>query len=217
MIVEGCVDSVASSLAAERGGARRLELCANLDVGGTTPSDDLVRAVMDVVTIPIIAMARPRGGDFVHSASEVRSIRDDIVRLRRLGVAGVVFGVLRPDGSVDADVTRDLVQAAELAEPVFHRAFDAAHDLSAALDLLIECGIRRVLTGGGPGPAIDNVDSLRRLVDQSGDRIEILAGGKVRATNVAGIIRASGVTQVHARLGDDERAYRELVVAASAG
>ena len=200
MIVEACVDSVESALAAERGGANRLELCDALFDGGTTPSAGMIAACKDVVSIPVFVIIRPRGGGFVYSKSELDVMRRDVVAARGLGADGVVIGALQPDGSVHEEHTRSLVEAAGDTAVTFHRAFDFTPDLGRALDALMRCGVSRVLTSGGAATAREGAERLGSLVRQAGDRIAVMAGGGVREENVREIIATSGVREVHVRL-----------------
>ena len=200
MIVEACVDSVESALAAERGGANRLELCDALFDGGTTPSAGMIEACKEHVSIPVFVIVRPRGGGFVYSESELDVMRRDIIAARELGADGVVIGALRPDGSVHEEHTRTLVAAAGETPVTFHRAFDFTPDLGRALEALITCGVARVLSSGGAPTARDGAERLATLVRQAGDRIVVMAGGGVREDNVREIVVASGVREVHVRL-----------------
>lgn len=216
-MVEACVDSVESSIAAERGGANRLELCEHLEVGGTTPATSLIEAVKAAVKIPVFVMIRPRGGSYVHSASEFDTMRASIDASLAAGADGVVFGFLTDEGDVDFARTHEFVARANGCPATFHRAFDDSRNLGAALAALLDAGISRVLTGGGPGRAIDNVDTLRDLVLESAGRIAVMAGGKVRGDNARDLVERAGVTELHARCElDPERIagiVRELSVA----
>jgi copper homeostasis protein len=212
-LVEACVGSLAESLAAEQGGANRLELCDRLDVGGTTPSAAVIDEVKRRVGIPVSVMIRPRGGSYVHTAPELEQMRRDLDVALAHRADMVVIGILDERGDVDVAHTRELVARAGNVPVTFHRAFDEARDLSSALEALIDSGVARVLTGGGPGPAIDSVDRLEQLMSQSGGRIAIMAGGKVRGTNARAIVDQSGVAEVHARCELDPSRIREIVVA----
>ncbi len=210
-LVEACVGSLAESLAAVEGGAQRLELCDRLDVGGTTPSAAVIDDVKRRVRVPVSVMIRPRGGSFVHTDAELDQMRRDLEMALAHGAGMVVIGVLDERGDVDAARTRELVARANGTPVTFHRAFDEARDQSAALETLIDAGIARVLTGGGPGPAIDGVDRLSELVSQSAGRIVIMAGGKVRGPNARAIVASSSVSEVHARCELDPARIREIV------
>lgn len=200
VLVEACVDSVESALAAERGGAGRLELCDALFDGGTTPSAGMIAACRDRISIPLFVIIRPRGGGFVYSDAELDVMRRDIVAARGLGVDGVVIGAMRPDGTVHEEQTRSLVDTAGGLPVTFHRAFDFAPDLSLALEVLIAAGVSRVLSSGGAPTAREGADVLAALVRQAGGRLVVMAGGGVREENVGDIIATTGVREVHVRL-----------------
>ena len=211
MLVEACVESLEEALAAERGGARRLELCANMDVGGTTPSGELFRAVRARVGIPIAMMIRPRGGQFVYSNAELESMRRDLDIAVELGADVAVIGVLDDHGRVDVARTRELVARAGSIPVTFHKAFDIVDDQERDLDILIDAGVTRVLTSGGAETAIEGADALARLVDRAAGRIAIMPGGKVRGNNVREIVERTGAREVHARCNTDESRIREIV------
>jgi len=194
------VDSVESALAAERGGAGRLELCDALFDGGTTPSAGMIAACRERVSIPLFVIIRPRGGGFVYSAPELDVMRRDIVAARGLGADGVVIGALRPDGTVNDEHVRSLVGVADGLAVTFHRAFDFVPDLGGALETIIATGVTRVLSSGGALMAREGVATLASLVAQAGDRLVVMAGGGVREENVKEIVDGSGVREVHVRL-----------------
>ena len=200
VLVEACVDSVASSIAAERGGAGRLELCDAIFDGGTTPSAGMIAACKATVSIPVFVMIRPRGGGFVYSDAERDVMRRDIVVARELGADGVVIGGLRPDGTVDLSLVRILVEAAQQLPVTFHRAFDITPDLAASLELLADAGVQRILSAGGASTAADGATVLADLVRKAGSRIVVMAGGGVREENVRRLVSVSGVREVHVRL-----------------
>jgi copper homeostasis protein len=199
ILVEAAVDSLDDALAAVEGGADRLELCAALDVGGTTPSEDLMRSVLECVEIPVFAMIRPRGGSFVYTALELSAMRNSIDTARDVGVDGVVFGALDIRNLIDRSATESLVSCAQGFPITFHRAFDRVADQPEALELLIELGVHRVLTSGGAPDALTGADAIRDLVERAGDQIVILAGAGVREHNAREIVELTGVQEVHAR------------------
>lgn len=200
VIVESCVDSLDAALASEAGGADRLELCARLDVGGTTPDPSLVAAVVAAVRIPVVAMVRPRGGDFVYDTNELSAMARDVTRMREAGAHGIVTGVLTTSGAVNAPLMHVLVRMAGPLPVTCHKAFDEVRDLDAALDTLIGLGVRRVLTSGGAATATEGTATLARLVQRSAGRIAIVAGGTVRVSNVRALVDGTGVAEVHARI-----------------
>jgi len=211
VLVEGCVETLEECIDAQRGGARRLELCDRLDVGGTTPSAALIDAVQANVGLPIMAMVRPRGGSFVHTAAELDQMRRDLDLVLSKNVAGVVIGILDERNRVDTKRTSEFVRRAGEVPVTFHKAFDVVDDLAAALDDVMACGIERVLTSGGKRTAAEGADALAMLVERSAGRVEIMAGGKVRGSNVRAIVDGSSVREVHARVGPNEEQIRAIV------
>jgi copper homeostasis protein len=211
ILVEGCVETLDECLDAKRGGARRLELCDRLDVGGTTPSAAIIDAVQKNVGLPIMAMVRPRGGSFVHTPGELDQMRRDLDMVLSRNVEGVVIGILDERNRVDTKHTAELVRRAGDTPVTFHKAFDVIDDLPAALDDLMACGIKRLLTSGGKATAAEGIDELAMLVERSAGRIEIMAGGKVRGSNVRAIVEGAGLREVHARTGPDESQIRAIV------
>ena len=200
MLFESCVDSSEAAVASAAGGAGRVELCASLDVGGTTPSPALVERCVAALDIPVFAMVRPRGGTFVYSRDEAEVMARDIQAMAQAGAHGVVFGALTPDGRIDLALMRRLVELARPLPITCHKAIDAARDLPDALDALLALGVDRVLTSGGAPTAAEGAAAIAALVRQSGDALVVMAGGNVRADNVAALVRATGVREVHARL-----------------
>jgi len=215
ILVEAAVDSLDDALAAVEGGADRLELCANLSVGGTTPAPALIAAVLARVAIPVVAMIRPRGGSFVYTSGEIAHMKRDIEMALDFGVAGLAFGVLDSTNRIDVGATQSLVAAAGGHRATFHRAFDRTPDLLAAADTLTSLGISRVLTSGGAATASEGAGALASLVEHVGGRLEILAGGGVRAANVRDIVLRTGVREVHARCERDAGRIRAIKTALS--
>ncbi|NOT10192.1 MAG: copper homeostasis protein CutC [Gemmatimonadales bacterium] len=199
ILLEACVDSVVSARNAEAGGARRLELCANLVEGGTTPSIGMLAGARDAVGIPIFVLVRPRGGDFLYGADEIRVILRDIAEMKARGADAVVIGALDREGQVDRNVIGRLIEAARPLAVTFHRAFDLARDPIEALETLIELGIERVLTSGQAPTAEQGIPLLRELVQRAEGRIVLLAGGGVNASNARRIVEETGVRELHLR------------------
>jgi copper homeostasis protein len=200
-ILEISVESAAAAVAAERGGAHRIELCADLRLGGLTPSEDLMRVVRGRVRLPIFAMIRPRAGNFVYSDEERMRMRLAIAMARRVGMDGIVLGLLAPGARVDLERTRMLVLAARPLPVTFHRAFDEVADLDAALRDVVMAGAARILTSGGATSAPAGIENLARLVKAANERVIILPGGGINASNVAQIAKQSGVHEIHSGLG----------------
>jgi len=197
IVVEACVDSIESALAAARGGAHRIELCANLIEGGTTPSAGTLAVCRARLDIPIFVLIRPRGSDFLYSAAELAVMLEDIRRAKQAGAHGIVTGALSADGEIDADRTRDMIAAARPLHVTFHRAFDVCRDASRALEMLVGLGVERVLTSGQAATAPEGAETIARFVRQAAGRIGILPGGGVTADNAPALVRATGVTEVH--------------------
>lgn len=200
ILVEACVDSVASALAAERGGAGRVELCDAIHDGGTTPSAGMIAACRAAVSIPVFVMIRPRGGGFIYSDVERDVMRRDILVARELGADGVVVGALRRDATVDLALVQLLVKTAGDLPVTFHRALDLTPDLMRSLHTLADAGVTRVLTSGGESTALEGAATLRELVRGAGTRVAVMAGGGVREGNVRELVETSGVREVHVRL-----------------
>jgi copper homeostasis protein len=200
VLVEVCVDSVAPALAAERGGAGRVEICSSLIEGGVTPSAGLVEQVRPRISAALHVMIRPRGGDFCYDADEFEIMRRDLASAKRLGADGVVFGLLNPDGSVDTVRTGQLVEMARPLKVTFHRAFDMTAELFRALEDICEIGADRILTSGGEQTAEEGVPSIARLVQAAKGRIAIMAGSGINAGNVRSIVERTGVKEIHVGL-----------------
>jgi copper homeostasis protein len=196
MLVEVCAYSLESCLNAEEAGAGRIELCGGLGEGGTTPGAGLLTLVKSRVSIPVYAMIRPRGGDFVYDANEIDTIFAEIEQARKAGADGVVLGALREDGRVDVSLTSALVKAACPMGVTFHRAFDLTPDPVEALEAVIATGAERILTSGLQPDVTKGLDTIRSLVQHAGGRIEIMAGAGVNLSNAA-LLAAIGVSCLH--------------------
>jgi copper homeostasis protein len=195
-LLEVCVDSLAALGRAVEGGAGRLEACSRLDLGGLSPTAELLDACRGS-GLPVAAMVRPRGGDFAFSAAEIDAMAGEVVALRGRGVAAVVIGALAPDRTIDAGALRRLVALARPLEVVFHRAFDLVPDRGAALETLIGAGVDRVLTSGGAPTAFEGRAELRRLHELARGRIAILPGGGIRAGSWREVARAVDWAEIH--------------------
>lgn len=197
IVVEVAVDSVAGARAAVAGGARRLELCSALLEGGLTPTRGLLTAVCAAVSVPVFAMARPRGGDFLYDDDEFEVLLCDIADLRAAGAAGIVSGVLDADGAIDRSRLARIVVAAAGLPVTCHRAFDLCADPAAALEDLIALGVTRVLTSGQAASAPVGADAIARSVAAAAGRIVVMAGAGVRPDNVRDLVRRTGCREVH--------------------
>lgn len=197
MLFEICANSVESCLAAQAGGAHRVELCAGITEGGTTPSCGEVTMARQLLDIKLHIIIRPRGGDFLYSPLEASIMEHDIRMARRAGVDGVVIGCLTAEGDIDVALTRRLVAAAEGMSVTFHRAFDQCREPLVALEQLVELGCRRILTSGAQPTALQGVGLLKELVTRAAGRIIILPGSGINETNIARIARETGAREFH--------------------
>lgn len=197
ILLEVCVGTLADAQAAQAAGADRLELCGALELGGLTPSMGLVEQVLGEVDLPSMVMLRPRAGGFCYSQQEFDCLQLDAERALAAGAAGIVFGLLSPDARVDQSRVRRLVSIAAEQQTVFHRAFDFVADKPAALEQLIDLGVTRVLTSGGPPTAVAGAESLRQLIVAANGRIEILPAGGIQAADLAHLAAETGCQQVH--------------------
>jgi copper homeostasis protein len=198
--VEVCVDSFASAVAAERGGAQRVELCSDLLEGGVTPSSGLLGVVRSNVSIGVFPIIRPRPGDFFYSEPEFDTMCRDIEVARSEGADGVVLGLLKTDGCVDIERTRQLVELARPLAVTFHRAFDMSADLLRSLEDVCATGADRILTSGGEQECLLGVGAVAGLVRASRGRIKIMAGGRIGINNAATIIERTAVSEIHVGL-----------------
>jgi copper homeostasis protein len=195
--VEICVGDVESAIAAEAGGADRVELCDNLSVGGTTPSVGAIAEACRWLSIPVHVLIRPRAGDFVYGERELAVMHRDIEAAKALGAEGIVLGVLDERGDIAREATATLIDLARPLSVTFHKAIDRVRDPINALDAMIAMGIDRVLTSGGRPSAFEGTDTLRALVERSAGRIAVMAGGRLAVDHIEEVIRASGVREVH--------------------
>jgi copper homeostasis protein len=198
ILIEVCADSISSALAAQRGGARRIELCSSLIEGGVTPSAGFIERVRAKISVALHVMIRPRGGDFCYDAEEFEIMQRDVATAKRLGAEGAVFGLLNPNGAVDTARTRQLVEMARPLNVTFHRAFDMSADLFRALEDIFATGADRILTSGGEQTSQQGAQTIARLVQAA--RITIMAGSGINAGNVRGILEQTGVREIHVGL-----------------
>ena len=183
--IEICANSVASCLEAQKGGAYRVELCAGIPEGGTTPSYGEIAVARELLNIKLNIIIRPRGGDFLYSDVEHKTMLHDIEMAKKLGVDGVVIGCLKADGTIDMERNRELIAAAEGMRVTFHRAFDMCKNPFESLEQIIALGCDTLLTSGQQPTAIEGISLLSQLVEKAGDRIIIMPGSGVNEDNIA--------------------------------
>jgi copper homeostasis protein len=200
IIVEVCVDSLDSAIAAERGGARRVELCGSMVEGGVTPSAGLIAKTRQKISISLHVMIRPRAGDFCYTADEFEVMRRDVLMAKQLGSDGVVFGILGEDANVDIERTRALVDLARPLNTTYHRAFDMSADLLSSVEHVVKNGADRILTSGGATTAIEGTAMLRNLVEAAKGRVIIMASGGIDHQNVQGVLEKTSVREIHVGL-----------------
>lgn len=194
--LEICANSVESALNAQNGGADRVELCMELSVGGVTPSKGMIQLARELLEIPLYVLIRPRSGDFYYSTMELEIMKEDIAYCAELGCNGVVIGALTPERKIDQLKTVALMDAAGFMDVTFHRAFDQVPNHFDAMDTLRELGVQRVLTSGGSGNAVDNVDMLCELIEEAEDEIIIMPGGGIRTENLS-VLLETGALEYH--------------------
>ena len=210
VLIEAAVETLDQAVAAERVGVDRLELCADLDHGGTTPSFGTIQTVVAATSLPVHVMVRPRAGDFEFSYDEVSLMKKDIGLVREVQRTGIVTGVVDDAGAINLPALRRLLAGSEGSAVTFHRAFDTVANPAAALDALISLGVQSVLTSGGARSAMQGIDQLASLVAQADSRITIIAAGGIRGHNVREVIARTGVREVHARFENEDQ-MRQLV------
>ena len=174
-----------SALIAQENGADRIELCNGIKVGGTTPTVAIIENAKQNVSVHLYVMIRPRGGNFVYSDEEFQLMKQDILKIKTIGVTGFVFGILTNNNTIDIEKNKELIDLAEPIPCTFHRAFDAVENYKKALENVIECGFSTVLTSGTFSNVMEGKNVLRELVIQAKDRITIMPGGGLRSTNIS--------------------------------
>jgi len=199
IIKEACVESLSEAMKAEELGADRIELCSNLDIGGTTPLPETVISCVMKLHIPVMVMIRPRGGDFVYSHDEVDQMIRDIHSCRMIGASGIVTGVLKPTGEIDTEVLQMLVKEAGHMKITFHKAIDETRDILGEIQKLRKTGIHRVLSSGGTTTAMEGAGMLNKMIRSSGGRLIILAAGRVTALNLEELSRRIHTREFHGR------------------
>lgn len=218
--LEICVYSIESALEAEAGGADRVELCDNPPEGGTTPSYGAILCARRALKAQLHVIVRPRGGDFLYSAAEFETMKNDIDACKSLGVHGVVIGILSADARVDVARTRELVQRAKPMSVTFHRAFDMTADPEQALEEIIDTGCSRVLTSGQASTAMEGRALIAKLVEQAGKRIIVMPGVAVREHNIRELMTTTGAREFHtaaSKTMDSAMTYRNTRISMGDG
>ena len=195
--VEICLEDIESAIAAQCGGADRIELCDNLTVGGTTPSIGMIQQVRQQLQIDLQVLVRPRGGDFCYTDLEFGVMRRDVEAAKSAGANGIVTGILNPDGTIDIQRTQELVRLALPIPVTFHRAFDHTPDSLSALETLVDCGVSRILSSGQAPSAHEGLSLLSQLQETTQGRISIMAGGGVNSRNAPSIVRQARISEIH--------------------
>ncbi|MES2375218.1 MAG: copper homeostasis protein CutC [Bacteroidota bacterium] len=200
--LEVCANSITSALAAQDGGAVRVELCGNLEAGGTTPSPGQITATRKLLNIQLYILIRPRGADFLYTDVEFETMLEDVRYCIAAGCDGIVTGILKDDGTIDKERCTQLIQLAKQAGlgATFHRAFDMCNDQHQALEDIIDMGFERILTSGGRSTAVEGSRAIAELVKQANGRIAIMAGSGITEINVLDLVLFTGVTEVHGTL-----------------
>jgi copper homeostasis protein len=199
-LLEISVETLEAALAAERGGADRIELCADLSVGGVTPSVKLIGTVREQLQIPVFVMIRPRGGDFVYSDAEFAAMKSAIASAKKLRMDGVVLGILGQDRRVDVHRTGELIELARPLPTTFHRALDESADIRQGLKNVIQTGAERILTSGGAKTAPEGAGTLAELVAAARDCVTIVPGAGINASNIARLAEQTGAREFHSGL-----------------
>jgi copper homeostasis protein len=196
-VIEVCAATLAAAMAADKSGADRIELCQNIENGGTTPSYDDIAYCVNNLNLKTNVLVRPRAGNFVYSDAEFERIKKDVLFCKNLGVNAVVVGFLHNDFTIDIEKTSEIVALAQPMEVTFHRAFDVCTDWKIALEQIIQCGCTRILTSGQKTTAIEGAETIKKMIKQAGDRIIILAGSGITMENYRQLVEDTGVKEVH--------------------
>lgn len=207
--------NLTSAVIAQENGADRVELCASIDVGGTTPDFEITKKVKELISIDLNVIIRPRGGNFVYSDAEFNQMKLEIIEFKKLKVNGFVFGILNEDNSINTIQNTELVNLAKPFPCTFHRAFDEVSNVFQSLEEIIECGFKTILTSGQMPNVVDGINRLAELVSKANKRITIMPGGGLRASNLDFIQEKTRATFYHssAITNETETANQDEIVA----
>lgn len=192
-----------SAVIAQENGADRVELCAEMKVGGTTPDVEITKQVRELLTIDLNVMIRPRGGNFVYSDVEFQQMKNEILQFKKLGINGFVFGILNENNSIHTAKNTELVALAKPFPCTFHRAFDEVLDAFQSLEDIIACGFQTILTSGQKPNVMEGANRLAELVEKANNRIVIMPGGGLRSTNIEFLQEKTGATFYHSSAIND--------------
>jgi copper homeostasis protein len=200
MIREACVETFEEALKAQENGANRIELCSHLELDGLTPSPELIEKTCSELSIPVMVMIRPRGGNFVYSEEELQTMENEIAMAKKLGAVGIVLGLLTSGNEVDVNNTRRLAAASSPLPVTFHKAIDVMENpVDGVKQLLTIKGITRILTSGGQPTAREGARVIKEMMQTAGDQITLLVAGKVTSENVDEIAALTGAVELHGR------------------
>lgn len=199
MIYEACVGSIEEAILAKKKGANRIELCDNLEEGGTTPSYGTIKICKEVLDIPIACMIRPRGGDFTYTKEEIKAMLEDIKVCKELKVEAVVFGALKKDKSLDIENMKLLCENAKPLKIVFHKAIDEMSNPLEIIDTLYELGVNRILTSGTKNTAFEGKDILNELIQACNNKMKIVVAGKVTKDNIENLSKLINSNEFHGK------------------
>lgn len=199
MVKEACVGSYSEAVSAEKRGADRVELCDNLDVGGTTPSYGTIKTTVEKLKIPVFVMIRPRGGNFCYNKNEVEIMKKDIELCKALGVKGIVLGVLTKNDEIDYPLLKELINLAAPMEVTFHKAIDDLENPVLEIKKLAEIGVKRILSSGTKAKALDGKDILNKMIAEANDDITVIVAGGVTTDNFDKVSKEIVSTEYHGK------------------
>lgn len=200
MVIEACVESISEAIKAESLGATRIELCDNLSVGGTTPSAGTIKIAKHYLSIPVMVLIRPRGGNFVYSPVEIEVMKHDIELCKNIGVYGVVMGALTADGHIDIELMKQLIDLARPMSITFHKAIDETFKIMEEFKKLKMLGVDYILTSGGRDTALEGKEIINKMASLSDGNLTIIAAGKITKSNLTEHIEAIHTKEFHGQL-----------------